>query len=505
MKLAIYTLLIYVLLPLSAYSQTFSGLYDCDSSFDWGWDVFQKNDSSYFVVAGAQKDYDALAVMNVSSDGIYKIKQGRYPVGMSGYTGDPGQAQHLANGGYIIPITLQTLNRSFGGIAKLDESGDTVFLKTYTDTTLFFDVVTTCTEMPNGDYLIGGSREANTPSDYPGQVIRTDSNGNIKWRRTFQKDPSEWTSVNTICPIGQNRILVGAMSTYPFYTPQGILVHNTPWFIVLDSVGNMWHDTAYGGNYGGGGTIYRDANGGYIHLGSIDSMPNPDPEAVENFPGYIAHIDTNFHIEWILRFNYTPDLGKAYWSIARQLSDGDFLLAGDVYADEYGGSMGWLAKVSSTGNLLWSRQYVFDIHHFNYFRDVQEKSDKGFIITGASFSDSMPNWHQHQDVWLVSLDSNGCIVPGCNEGLVVKATNKDDMQIKLYPNPTHGEFILETSSSGHFYLYTILGQLISHRTILRQSTTISIPDKMPQGQYFGRFESDKGNQESTFPILYEKE
>ena len=122
----------------------------------------------------------------------------------------------------------------------------------------------------------GGARALNIPSYYPGLIIRTDSMGDTLWTHTYQIIDTQNVQVNSIIPLADGRIVVGAMSTYQVISgPPGYLPYdpNTPWFLVLDSTGNIIKDTLYGTAYGGGGTIYKDLGSGYCPILGVKPSP----------------------------------------------------------------------------------------------------------------------------------------------------------------------------------------------------------------------------------------
>ncbi|MBK7383270.1 MAG: hypothetical protein IPI81_08020 [Flavobacteriales bacterium] len=50
-----------------------------------------------------------------------------------------------------------------------------------------------------------------------------------------------------------------------------------------------------------------------------------------------------------------------------------------------------------------------------------------------------------QDSWVVIVDGNGCIVPGCNTvGITEQATNLLDA-FSIFPNPAHGSATVQLS------------------------------------------------------------
>lgn len=94
----------------------------------------------------------------------------------------------------------------------------------------------------------------------------------------------------------------------------------------------------------------------------------------------------------------------------------------------------WVTKISSEGDSLWSRTYSYPnlsnsaVHRIY---DFQATSDGGFLICGETRADNNIN----QRGWLLKLDENGCLVPGCH--IVDNTTSLEkDIEVKIYPNPT---------------------------------------------------------------------
>ena len=69
--------------------------------------------------------------------------------------------------------------------------------------------------------------------------------------------------------------------------------------------------------------------------------------------------------------------------------------------------------------------------------DVSPTPDGGFIATGPVYGRlNAPNPPGYsQDAWVVKVDGDGCIVPGCNTvGISEQVTNLQDA-ITVFPNP----------------------------------------------------------------------
>jgi len=440
-------------MPIRSIAQYFEGVFDNDSTYDWGWCILGRSDNNYFVMGWSYSDNVGTYTtfdMVISRDGSNVISKNdiKIPGTFSVGPGNAGEIRQLADGGYLSPLDIQWRDTLTGhlysaaGFVRFNGMGDTIFLKTYTDTSANFDLSGACAIMPDGGFIGGGARQVTAPTNYPGYIVRADSLGDTLWTHTYQYDTTQAATINNIIPLGDGRIVVGAQSTHYSFDGSESYLHNSPWFMVLDSGGNIIRDTVYGNIYGGGAAMYRDNLGGYIHFGTLDTFETDFVADFENFPFYVAHLDTNFRVDWITRLSFDSYYGKRYiWKII-QLMDGDFLAEGDAGDTTYGGALAWAAKIDRSGNILWNQYYVSDSSQDAYFRDVTELPNGNLVFVGATFNDTLPAWHDRQDAWIVGTDSNGCVLPGgCNPltGDGVKpVTLPSQDEFKVYPNPTSG-------------------------------------------------------------------
>ena len=477
--------------------QYFQKLFDIDSSYDFGWNIFLQQDGKYFIRGTSLNPTTnewMLFNMQISSDGDTIFTQNKLQYGNANlYLGYPGEEKILSWGGYIAPTTVGytygAYSRSQAGLIKYDAIGDTIFFKTYTDTSLYFDNMLTCAIMPDGGYITGGYHGLDTPSNYPGYIIRTDSMGDTIWTHTYQKYFDQSVEVNSIIPLSDGRIIIGAMSERLMYggPPHYFGYYDyIPWFILLDNHGNIIRDTLYNIGFQDGGFIYKDMNGGYFSIGSFDSMYNDDPTTIENFPSYIAHLDTNFRITWITSFPYTIDTGHREKWMARQLSDSNYIIVGDN--GRIGGNYGWAAKIDRDGNVLWNHFYQSDNINDSYLRDVVENADISLTYIGTSFNDSLPSWHKIRDVWLVGADSNGCENPFCAPTSVKPSPiYKGGEALHVWPSPNNGSFTINVSSPQNepvqLTITNIVGQKIKEVTTATNKD-VEVEMRVPKGMYF---------------------
>src|SRR5581483_3219196 len=174
------------------------------------------------------------------------------------------------------------------------------------------------------------------------------------------------------------------------------------------------------------------------------------------YPNVIALLDSKLNFKW-KRTLTKPDWIGEYEGlyITRPISDSGIVGVGFNVIDSTGYPRGWIIKFDKNGNKLWEHYYKTDLNQDHYFADFQETPDKGFIVTGSAWGDT------EEDVWLIKLDSNGCLEPGCllNTGTVeVKPTQSE---LSIFPNPNNGAFKIFTSTAGSLLtIYNLTGQQV---------------------------------------------
>jgi hypothetical protein len=476
--------------PQISFAQQFQRLHDCDTSSDFGTNILIQSDGSYTVFS-ASLNYTTnrreSIWMTISADGnttsnIKKVASAtfNYYQGLS-----TGEAKQLQDGTYIVPISVTLPGRSSSGIVRLNAMLDTICVRFYTDTTQYFEDLSAVEELDNGDFIIGGYTKHNGIDDDSAMIIRTDNMGNPIWKRTYKKLPgtNEWPQINSLQNIGNGNILVGAMSTHLVWTGSDYYGHNTPWFMIIDGSGNIINDTVYANTvYAGGGRIYKDIYGGYFHVGAFDSLYTTDISDAINFPEYIAHLNNNFEIDWVRNFG-TSDGHKYLWRV-EQLQNGTFQLSGANKTDQTW-TVGWAARVDHNGWTMWDNDYVCDSSWNSYLVDFDIRQDGSMVLVGAARNDTVPSW-RGQELWLVSVDANGCLVPGCAPTIVKTTASAPKDDVLIYPNPTSGEVTIE-SKGGKVALITLDGRLLQELQIKEGKCKMELPASLAAGVYLIKY------------------
>jgi hypothetical protein len=185
--------------------------------------------------------------------------------------------------------------------------------------------------------------------------------------------------------------------------------------------------------------------------------------------------------------DYGPEGLNTGLTAGKETPTGDLIACGVTYAEE--GQKGLLLRTSSAGDSLWMRSYYYQDEVISNgqgrFYDVLPTPDGGFIAAGAVYNPvQAPNPPGYsQDTWVVKVDADGCIVPGCNGvGITEQATNLLGA-LSIYPNPVaHGGTVtialdLPTSiANGPLQLSVVAadGRVVHSRMLSPSSTQVPL-------------------------------
>lgn len=246
----------------------------------------------------------------------------------------------------------------------------------------------------NGGFIIAGSTQSfNGGEDcsFPWPcsdvwLIKTDSNGNEEWNKTFGGG-------------GHDNVSYGGESIQQTTDGGYIVVGNTTsfgngyfdiWLLKIDSNGNEQWNKTFGTSHGDYGySVQQTDDGGYIVLGNTDAGADQD--------AWLIKTDANGNEQWNKYFGGSS--GDRGYSL-QKTTGGGFIIVGYTESYSNGENDVWLIKTDGNGNEEWSRS--FGGSSYEAGRSVQQTLDGGYIITGyKKFSSN------DDKVWLIKTDSNG--------------------------------------------------------------------------------------------------
>ncbi len=479
-------ILVMILSTVQSFAQYFNRLYDIDSTADWGITIFHAG-PNYLILGSAynyQNGFWSISGLTIAPNGnqVFEKQILKSPLVSFEQGVKPGRQKRLADGGFISPVTRRTkagnIDRFNVGFFRLNNLLDTVFVKGYTDTANYKGYTYDCDTADGGDFILGGFEFPNGGNyhDEKGILTRTDNNGNLKWKKYYVAPSNEGTDITSVQSLSSGEILVGAMATI-FKTKTIGNISQTyffrsPWFLKLDSAGNILYQKFVPTLLAGGGNIFKDKRAGYFHWGYLDSFITGNPLQIQNLPDYVAYLNDTFQIVWLHDFADTAS--HKHVMNVKQLRDSSYIAVGN--RDYVGGYNGWAAKLDRNGVLIWEQTYSLDTTQQAYITDVIEKSDGGFVMTGIHRDNSLPQI-LHSDVWVISTDSNGCPALNCQFPTGVTNVLKPEADFKVYPNPVIDLLKVENTTAlknTEIIIIDIMGRTIVQQELSAQLTFVDM-------------------------------
>ena len=374
--------LVYVQIDNAAlfFTQVYGG-----DEFDYGYSVQQTTDEGYIITGGTNSfggDDSDIWLIKTDSQGDEEWNQvfggDDYDIGMS--------VKHTADGGYIITGTTSSYGNTGSDIwlIKTDSQGNEEWNQTYGGTSS--DYGYSVQQTTDEGYIITGYTMSYGSGGLDVWLIKTDSQGNEEWNKVYGGTYDDaGHSVQQTADEGY--IITGITKSYGGGG-------SDVWLIKTDSQGNEEWNKTFGGNaLDAGSSVQQTTDGGYIITGytgswgfggakawliKTDSQGNEEwnREFGRNGDSAAEHIQQTIDGGYILSGGtYTPGSDWDTWLIktdsqgneewnqiyggtvydfsysVQQTTDGGYIITGNTYSYGSGSSDIWLFKTDPEGNM----------------------------------------------------------------------------------------------------------------------------------------------------------
>jgi hypothetical protein len=339
----------------------------------------------------------------------------------------------------------------------------------------------------NDELLICGTIRELPPSQGGNQdvlLIKTDSLGNELWKRTYGNTRWEQGYAVDVCRDGG-------------YIVSG-LDDGRVWVFKTDSSGNKLWEKRYGNTVLENAPperIIQTRDGGYAFGGGWGELPN----------GSIG----SYYVPWIQKLDSNGDSLWAWFSVDQDTAAfNDFVT--DIHEDDQGNLIacgqelipnwdtssivqhkweGFVMKLDSFGTELWKHHYFHPeasnsfAQHFLY--RIEPTPDGGYVTAGYFAAPDTGT----QDAWVLKLDSNGCLIPGCIITAVEDEPELPRGEVLVYPNPARDFITVELGPQRFkdqtFVLFDLQGKRVLERRLNQPISQISLQE-LPMGIYLYR-------------------
>lgn len=299
--------------------------------------------------------------------------------------------EQTTDGGFIISASTESFgagNRDIW-LIKTDLNGDTLWTKTIGGSNSeWVGAFNSIHQTYDGGYILIGSTNSIGAGGYDIWLIKTDSNGNKIWDKTFG-------GINDDQGVSLSQTNDGGFIIIGNGGPSGQIY----WDLLLiktDSSGNQVWAKLFGGFENDQGmSVKQTRDNGYIVVGTTRSFGN----GLYDF--WIIKTDTNGNALWTKTFGGSDD--DVGYDILQTL-DGGYIITGVVWSYGSGNQDIWLIKTDSNGNKVWDKTFGSSGDDEGF--SIENTDDEGYIIVGFTDSFGNGNW----DIWLIKTNKDGDII-----------------------------------------------------------------------------------------------
>ena len=310
----------------------------------------------------------------------------------------------------------------------LNPEGDTLWSQIYAKD--FDDIISGMMSLSDSTLLLYGM-EGTTDVLNVARLVKVGKDGIVFWDKTYG-DEFGRSALRDVKELPDSSLI---MASVVCHYGSNCLLERYPALTKVDKDGNkLWTKTYNESESYLKALVTPLDDGGYALAWTRDTFF----WTVDPYPPVIYFLDSLGNIESEYDGFVRP--GNYYMTKLKRMSNGDILGVGITLdfsdGETYGG---WLFRMTQEGELVWERK-ISDRRYpdlYGQFFDAIETPDGGIIAVGNIST----NGFQNAEVWIVKLDGEGCMVPGCTGDSIFITPVKDlpaqdNSFFTLSPNPS---------------------------------------------------------------------
>lgn len=284
-----------------------------------------------------------------------------------GPANDMGYAvQETSDGGFVIAGWTQSFGAGESDVflIKTDANGNLQWQKTYGGTEI--DKGWSVKQTIDGGYMIAGYTNSFGYGDADVYVIRTTSQGDTLWTKTYGGTSSDCGYTLDNASDGG---FVVAGGTCSFGAGNDDL-----YVISIDTLGNLVWERTYGGaGHDNAYSIKQLYDGGYIIAGYTTSF------GVIGEDAYVVRIDSNGDSLWTQTYG---DTSHDLISHVESTQDSGFIMIG--FSLSFAEGDYYVIRTNGNGDTIWIRNFGGEMTEWGYA--IRETDDSNYVCVGWSDS-----------------------------------------------------------------------------------------------------------------------
>jgi len=282
--------------------------------------------------------------------------------------------QQTEDGGYIISSCFSQPAEDFGDawLIKTDSNGDTMWTRTYGGDR--YDLAWHVQQTSDGGYILTGTSYSYGPNSL--LLIKTDQDGNEEWMKLYGTNKGAETGSCVQQTSDGGYIVVGSVMEadsieYALYL----------WLLKTDSQGDTLWTRLFGSglitnDWLGGSYVIESSDGNYVVTGQNGTYSG----YFHNTRVWIFKTDTLGDVIWGHKYGVDKSGSMSCGNYLQETPDGGYIIAAN-HNLSYNNIRIWLLKTDNVGDTVWTKDYG---EGTALGADIM--TDGGYIVTSTSRS-----------------------------------------------------------------------------------------------------------------------
>jgi hypothetical protein len=271
-------------------------------------------------------------------------------------------------------------------LIKTDSLGNTLWTKTYGG--IGFEYAYSVEQTNDYGYILAGYSTSNVNRNKNVYIVKTNSNGDAIWTKTYGKDSVDIAS--SVYKTSDGNYLVCG------HTQSSGAGEDDLFVLKINQNGDTLWSKTFGGTRTDIGKSVLEVNPSeYIFAGSTGS-----PEITTNNQDYyIIKTNSSGTLTWAKNYGTNGALPFDWCNGVKKTTENGFMMVGE---SSYNSPLDvMLMKLDSTGNLNWKKYYGNNF--YDYGNAICNTTEGGFLICGTTKNKTS----QKNDIFVVKVDNNG--------------------------------------------------------------------------------------------------